>query len=436
MKVDRHGVLETDHARATAERALNLRADCVVVGGGPAGSVSALLLARSGFDVILLDRVRFPRAKACGDCISPQANLLLDELGLWHAVASAGPARLEGWRIFAPSGRSFACEFRAATSDPRLQHGLAIERERFDATLLEAARAAGVRVLTETRVHDLLRSNGQVTGVRARSDSGDPLRVAARLTIGADGLRSIVRRRLQLNGRTPTLHKVALTTHLHGVAGLERLGELHLGAGACVGMAPVDAQSRACNLTLVVDAERHGRTLAGKSGFAFANWLEQMPGVRGRVPEPESTAAWTLLAAGPFDWPTHGVVTPGAALVGDAAGYYDPFTGQGIYQAIAGARELARAAAREFRRARETEPLHAYARVHRRMIGHAREVQRAIEAVCARPQLAERCVVALARSRPAATALIAVTGDLWPPHRLLSPATAFSFLLGLTRSSA
>jgi flavin-dependent dehydrogenase len=415
---------------------LNLRADCVVVGGGPAGSVSALLLARCGFDVILLDRVRFPRAKACGDCISPQTNLLLEELGLMDAVAWARPARLEGWRIFSPSGRSFACEFRAATTDPRLQYGLAIERERLDAILLEAARDAGVRVLTETKVDDLMRSNGQVTGVRARSRRAGPLAIAARLTIGADGLRSVVRRRLQLSARTPNLHKVALTTHLHGVAGLDQFGELHLGTGACVGIAPVDTQSLACNLTLVVDANRHGRTLAGKSAGAFANWLQLMPGVRGRIPEPENPQAWTLLAAGPFDWPTHGVVTRGAALVGDAAGYYDPFTGQGIYQAIAGAFALARAAESAFSRAGPAEPLHAYARAHRRIVGHARNVQRAIEAVCARPQLAERCVAALAHSPPTAAALIAVTGDLWPPHRLLSPSTAFSFLLGLTRSSA
>lgn len=415
---------------------MKLRADCVVVGGGPAGSISALLLARRGFEVILLDRLRFPRPKACGDCISPQANVLLAELGLLDAVESARPARLEGWRIFSPSGRCFASEFSAATADPRLQHGLAIDRERLDVVLLDAARAAGVQLLTETKVDDVMRSNGSVTGVRARSLHGSSVSVAARLTVGADGLRSIVRRRLQLSARKPRLHKLALTTHLPAVRGLDGFGELHLGAGACVGLAPTDQHRGACNLTLVLDAERHGRTLAGKSGFAFARWLEQMPGLRGRVPEPESADAWTLLASGPFDWPTRGVVTRGAALVGDAAGYYDPFTGQGIYQAIAGGCALARGAERALERTGAVQPLYAYARAHRRLVGRARDVQRVIEAVCARPPVVERCIAALTHSRTTATALIAVTGDLWPPRRLLSPGTAFSFLLGMTRSSA
>src|SRR5262245_21690846 len=113
-----------------------MTADCVVVGAGPAGSVTALLLARAGFDVVLLDRQTFPRAKPCGDCLSPQANLLLAELGLLPTIRNEQPASLEGWRIMAPSGNSFEARFSDCAEDPRVHHGLSLARERFDFLLL------------------------------------------------------------------------------------------------------------------------------------------------------------------------------------------------------------------------------------------------------------------------------------------------------------
>ena len=416
----------SQHVPATSGRAT--KCGVVVVGGGPAGSVSALLLARAGYDVILLDRAHFPRAKACGDCISPQANLLLEQIGLLHAVNAAHPGRLEGWRIFAPSGASFSASFADVTRDPALQRGIAINREILDALLLAAARSAGVRVLTGIHVDDVLFENDRVTGVVARAT-----RIVAPLTIGADGLNSTIRRRTSMSLRTPRLRKVALTAHVRALD-VGAFGEMHLAPGACVGLAPIDDRRALCNLTLVVDADRHGRTLAGKTAAAFRAWIEKFPALVDRFDV--SAIDGPFLAAGPFDWPTRGIVTEGAALVGDAAGYYDPFTGQGIYQAIAGAITLSRAADSAFRSGRIGQPLHDYARAHLTMTQNARRVQRGIESICARSALAELCIGALQRAPRAAATLIGVTGDVLPPHRLLSPVVLFSFLGAMTRSGS
>ena len=80
--------------------------DAVVVGGGPAGSAIAARLARHGHTVLLLDREHFPRAKPCGECLSPAAVGALDALGALEAVYAAGPARLAGWRIHPPQCRA------------------------------------------------------------------------------------------------------------------------------------------------------------------------------------------------------------------------------------------------------------------------------------------------------------------------------------------
>jgi menaquinone-9 beta-reductase len=410
----------------------SLRADCVVVGGGPAGSTTALLLARAGFDVVLLERYEFPRAKPCGDCISPQANLLLDELGLLAAVETLQPARLAGWRIHAPGGDSFTAHFRDYTKDPRVEHGIAISRTKLDEVLLVAAREAGVRVFTGVRVEQLLNGGPAIRGVRGRDAEHQHIDVTARLTIGADGLRSVVQRALGMNGRSPGLRKVALSAHVSGIAGLSEFGELHLQDGACIGIAPIDARNQIANLTLVVDTTRFGRSLAGKSMTAFQGQLARFPAVRERVPQ---SAALHFLASGPFDRPTTNVVTHGAALVGDAAGYFDPFTGQGIYQALAGARLLSACAANALHAGRADQPLFEYERTQRRSSRNMVRVQRAIEAICSRPRAADRCIQALAHAPVAATALLAVTGDLAPPLSLLSPAIATSFLLGLIQRS-
>lgn len=401
-------------------------ADVIVVGAGPGGSITALLLARQGLDVLLLDRAAFPRPKPCGDCMSAAATRLLDRLGLLARVRDAGAAEIDRWDIIAPGGR-------AATGRFAEHPALALERRVLDALLLDAAIEAGAR-FRQAHVVGLHRGNGgRVLGVRTRA--GDE--PTARLVVGADGLRSVVARELDVYRRPPRLRKVSLTAHVTVPDSGDRdarHGEMHILDGGVLGVAP--AGPGRYNLTLVV-GDDYGAELRneGPEPF-FRSWLDRVPSARDRFGNLE---LGPLLASGPFDWPTRSAVADGAALVGDAAGYYDPFTGQGIYQAMAGAERLVAAVAPALATgggpASLDGGLHRYAADKARLTRPARRVQRLVEAVVSRPWLADLALGRLRTAPAAMDRLIEVTGDLRPPRSLLSPAVVSSLILPPSRST-
>jgi flavin-dependent dehydrogenase len=131
-----------------------------------------------------------------------------------------------------------------------------------------------------------------------------------------------------------------------------------------------------------------------------------------------------VLATGPFDWPTRGAVIDGAAVVGDAAGYYDPFTGQGIYRALRGAALLAETADAALRAGDlSSEALAPYEQARRSAFAPGTRLQRLIEVFISRPRLLGAMAERFRRSPELADALVAVVGDLQPVRSLWAPRT-------------
>lgn len=390
-----------------------LDADVIVVGGGPSGSVLAWLLARGGHDVLVLERSAPPREKPCGDCVNPGAVAQLHALGLARRLAERlGPASLTGWSVQAPSGSRFRAEFGSGES------GWAVRRRDFDAALLAEARRAGARFQARARVVDLLRrADGGTVGVRLRSRGSDAMEeLRSTLVVGADGLRSVVQRRLGLAARAPRLEKIAIVGHLVGGNGASGYGELRVRDGRTCGYAPFVSGG---NVTLVVPGAE-ASAIGGDPRRFLMEALRGFPEVETRVRS--AGLEQNVLVTGPFDRPVRRPWAPGAILVGDAAGYYDPFTGQGIHQAIRSARLAAAAAAAIVERPdAEPDVLRDYERQLRRELRPVRAVQRVIEAVIRRPRLMASFTALLDRDAALATRLIRVTGDLANPAALLDP---------------
>lgn len=400
---------------------MNLNSEVVIVGAGPAGASLALELARRGRDVLIVERSAFPREKPCGDCVNPGAVRELERLGIRFRLESAlRPARLSGWRVESPDGRAFQVAFGSDGGGVAIQ-GWGVRRRDLDAALLDEACRAGVRVSFGLRAYDVDQEEGRVVGVGVR-DGTRAFEIRARFVVAADGLRSVIRRRLQLGARAPRLRKIALVGHLAGDDGVgdperARYGELRVRNGRVCGYAPLAASA---NITLVVPWSEAGRIASGSGEFLRAA-LSDFPEVEARLKR--GALDGPVLVTGPFDQPVRRPAAPGVVLVGDAAGYYDPFTGEGIYQALRSAALAAPAIEASLKDPfREPEALTEYGARMRQEFGPRRALQRVIEAVVSRRRAMSTFVAALGGADIAARRLLQVTGDLAHPLTLLAPA--------------
>ena len=376
---------------------VSARWDAIVVGAGPAGSATALLLARAGARVLLLDRARFPREKPCSEYLSPESTRVLGRLGqdVLAAVEAAAPAQLTGMKVVAPSGASVVGRFETFS--------FALPRTRFDTILLKAAAASGVEVREGVKVEELVYDSGAVAGVMARET------YRARVVVGADGLRSVVARRLGSVFTSPP-HRIAFTAHIAGAQGVNDLGEMHVGRPGYVGLGPIGDGVTTVALVLPLTEARRGDNF-------FAE-LNRFPGVAGRFDA--GRVVRRVLATGPFArWSRRPVAKGGGALlVGDAADFFDPFTGQGIYSALRGAELAAAAILDSFATGAS---LSRYARARRREFAGKWLLERLIGVAVGWPALIERVVGRMTRRPDLADLLVRATGNCVPARAALTP---------------
>lgn len=391
--------------------------DVVVAGAGPAGSTTALRLARAGFSVAIVEPKVFPRFKACGEFMSPECLRILGELGLADDLAALGAHEVRGMLLHAGGARAHGRFRDVGRVRAPFDHGWAVRRERFDDVLLDAAVRSGVRLLSGYRATSLLRDgDGVITGLRTRHVSGARADIRARFTIGADGLRSRVARDLGVQRAIPWLDKLAFTTRYADVP-WNGPAEVHFFDGGYFACTAVDGGL--VSLNLIVERAQFANAPYGRDEFLERSFVhaealgERLR--RGRRVDP-------VRGLGPLAGRTTAQTFDGAALVGDACGYVDPVTGEGIFFALTGARLLSeslvaalharrvdRGSLADYVRGRraEIEPRAAMATLLQRGLRHPWLVTRALRLLQARPELAD--------------VLVSITGDYAPVRELLRP---------------
>ena len=310
--------------------------DLIIVGGGPAGSTAALYAARYGLKTLLLDRSEFPRDKVCGDALSGKAVGVLRDLGLLDRVADLPGAAIRTVTFGSPEGTQIDIDLtRSARQD--FLTGFVIRRQTFDAFLYQEARTAADLAVEGFAVRDLVTEDGRVCGVRgSRTGDGGLTEYRGRLVLGADGYQSVVARKTGLYRHEPRHWIVALRCYYKGVKGLTDQIELQFVnevipgyfwifpledgyANVGIGMVHAFIKRRKTDLR---DALRQAiESPRFRDRFADATPMERPVG-------------WNL-PTGSKRRKIHG---PGFMLIGDAAGLIDPFTGEGIGNAMYSAR--------------------------------------------------------------------------------------------------
>jgi flavin-dependent dehydrogenase len=406
--------------------------DAIIIGGGPAGVATATHLARHGFATLLLDRAEFPRNKPCGEFYSPPVRGLLSSLGAYDAVAAAGISGLPAATLHI-AGRHCAGRFDEARHPWAKAGGFSIERRILDAILWKNAVQSGADARSNIALRSLLRNDsGRIVG--AHTDAGD---FHARIVIGADGGRSRVAREMGVVRPIARLQKIAIVSHFQCAPEERRPENSSPAIEMHVGVLPNRSGVMVCgvggtrygarNITLTMPESEARRVAAlGAEGYVQEALATLFPSVA------ESLRGATFLRAQTCGTFGHRTITPiaeGALLVGDAANFIDPFTGEGVYFALRGAELAAETLVKALRSnnvsARSLSP---YAEQRRRELTPKYAVCDLVERAIHSPNFMAWAAPRLERRPHLMDALLSVTGDMAHPARLLLPDFIFGAL--------
>lgn len=298
---------------------MDSRKDVVVIGAGPAGLAAAIVLGRHGLQVSVLDRQHLPADKVCGEGIMPPGWQFLDEIGATRHLTSRDCRPFSGIRYITAGGATAEAEFAEGP-------GRGVRRTALSAALRD--------VLSECP-HVDLQEGVEVSGV-AREDDQMAVHsrahgtIRCRLVVGADGLRSRVRRWAGLEGRPTARPRFGMRCHFR-IAPWNRFVEVHAAPG-------LEAYVTPCGSEQVGVAVLWEKGWVESGGDLFPRLLHAFPQLETRLSGCQALS--TPRATGPFDQRTRRRTADGLVLLGDASGYLDPCTGEGLTLAFKQARAL------------------------------------------------------------------------------------------------
>jgi len=315
--------------------------DVAIAGAGPAGALAATILARAGLRVRIFERARFPRHKLCGDTLNPGAMAVFGRhVDVTSLIAQSDP--IHGMELSGPGGVRVRAEYGRGVT------GRAVTRAVLDRWLLDRAVEAGAQVEEEVAIRDVAISDGRITGVVAGGRDGRMRTHPARMVIAADGRRSAIAIGRGLSRQPQRPRRWAIGAYYTGVTGCTSLGEMHVRRGHYIGVAPLPGGlTNACLVVAHTSLGKqspatsvNGELPLARPMAALDRYLKADPELAGRFAGARAVTAAVML--GPMAVDATAAGEPGLLLAGDAAGFIDPMTGDGIRFALVGA-ELAAA---------------------------------------------------------------------------------------------
>ena len=401
--------------------------DVAIVGGGPAGALTAMLLARAGRRVMVVERAPRWRWRACGVFASPAAVPALRSAGIPERDLARVARPIPAMHVVSAGGTSFPLTYGGSGAIDDSPVGF--DRSALDPLLLELAEASGATVRVGATAERL-----RLERDRARIDvtGNDPFDVVARVAVGADGLRSRVAAAAGVVRRPPLGPRAALTFHVQegsapegrAPTGPRRDARMVVFDDGYVGLAPVPGGR--VNVGIVLGRSWFSR-LRRSGGWPVAR------GILANLPLPEDAA---LAEHEPLDR-VAGVTPLGQSvsrragdswlLVGDAAGFLDPFTGEGLHRAIVSA-TLAAESIDAVLAGTPGAGLAAYERAMRARFATKDLVSRIVQGFLGRPALFEYVARRLAARPGVRETMGLVIGDLAPARHALDPRYLASLL--------
>ena len=384
--------------------------DVIVVGAGVAGSMTAALLGRQGFQVLLLEQATFPRPKMCGEGLMPAGARILQEYGLLEDLKSRGARSFTAIAFHLPGDLQLELDFREVSPNAR---GWVVPRVSLDERLASfAADQPGVKLCQDFQVRSACigKEQAQVTG----RHEGRPASHSARLLVGADGIRSRFHHDFGILRRRQLSPRFALGSVFTDLEAAGNRVEVHCSEVGEAYVAPLGKGAARITLLLSGEARRRGRSEL--SDYYFEN-LKHFPQLVARLKNPypeqrvESTAGVSLEVS-----QCH---APRLLLVGDAAGAVDPVTGQGMTVALKDAKT-----ASEFLRLRLSEDrlsgddLSPYSALRRRYFNPAVGLAELVLFMVQRPFFARRAVRALSRNPALRRKTIRMVSEVSSTHAL------------------
>lgn len=359
---------------------MSVDVDVLIVGAGPAGLSAGIVLAQHGLDALICERRRLPVDKVCGEGVMPTGVAHLAQLGVLQHVDSEHVRPFAGIRYRSAAGRFASAQFAEGP-------GLGIRRTALSAALADRARQiARLTIWEDCHVGQLQRRKEHIHAT-ARGET-----IRTRLLIGADGLNSRVRRWAGLDGGPGWFKRWGARQHFR-MAPWSDYVEVHWQNGVEAYITPSGPHQ--VGVAFLWEPKRYQQVAGGDA--LIPSLLHAFPHLEARLADVPRLD--TPRAVGPLQRTATAPIADGLLLIGDAAGYLDAITGEGISLATAQALCLARTVVPVLQAKKTASPtvreLAGYARAHGQIVGPYRRMTGLVLLLSRFPWLVERIVRAL-----------------------------------------